>query len=114
VAQKDIDQLPGHTERLSRGKPTRGYLGKAHNSKREGEGRMKRIKSVALVLTCVTIGLLAFSAKEAKAEVSGRLDECSVTCQYGGCNASTPWWQFWNDCLCGCGPGGQASCSCGY
>jgi hypothetical protein len=41
------------------------------------------------------------------------LDSCFVNCGNGGaCNASTSWYNFWDDCTCTCGTGGNAVCQC--
>lgn len=81
--------------------------------RRGGVMYVRMMKRSAIGAVLVFAGVTFMSERASAAELQSRLDDCSATCSSGGCSASTAWYAFWDNCICGCGPGGQASCSCG-
>lgn len=74
--------------------------------------RVPRQKAVLVGVVCAVLALLSVQEARAATRTASRLDNCVAVCPNGGCNASTPWYNFWDDCICGCLPNGYANCSC--
>jgi hypothetical protein len=71
---------------------------------------MKRC-ALALVTAGAVVALTSEPARAAGSS-SRLMDACSATCPGGGCEASTSWYVFWDDCLCTCTGDGRPTCSC--
>lgn len=73
---------------------------------------MSRLKTIAFVSLMAAAGMAVTS----QVALAGTpvFDSCNATCgSGGGCSASSSWYQFWEDCSCGCTSSGTALCSCG-
>lgn len=71
------------------------------------------LKRVALGSFIAGAGL-ATASQAGIASTTGAppLEQCQSVCPNGGCEAQTPWYNLWDDCVCTCTAGGYPSCGC--